>query len=161
MEGEHRAGAAPAGAVGLSVVTSTVAHMTVTSHDIPGYPPVAPGFSHAASAPAGRLVLLSGQTGVDSSGVLVEGGLAAQLEQALVNVGLAVEAAGGTPSDLVRLRFYVTNWDPSKIEEFMAGGGAGVARLTGLPSTAVTVLGVQALFTPDILVEIEAEAMIA
>lgn len=143
------------------MVAPTVGDMTVTSHDIPGYQPIAPGFSHAASAPAGRLVLLSGQTGVDSSGTLVDGGLAAQIEQALVNVGLAVQAAGGTPADLVRLRFYVPNWDPSKIGEFMAGGGAGVAHLTGLPSTAVTVIGVQALFTPDILVEIEAEAMIA
>lgn len=150
-----------ADAAGLSVVVPTVIGMTVTSHDIPGYPPVAPGFSHAASAPAGRIVLISGQTGVDSSGELVGEGLAAQLEQALVNVGLAVEAAGGTAADVVRLRFYVTDWNPSKIEEFMAGGGAGVARLDGLPSTAVTVIGVQALFTPEILVEIEAEAVIA
>lgn len=135
--------------------------MTVTSHDIPGYPPVAPGFAHAASAPAGRLVLLSGQTGADASGVLVEGGLSAQVEQALVNVGLAMEAAGGSISDVVRLRFYVVGWDPSKIEAFMAGGGAGMARLEKLPRTAVTVIGVQALFTPDMLVELEAEAVVA
>ena len=63
---------------------------------------------------------MSGQTGADASGSLAEG-LSAQVEQALVNVRLAVEAAGGAVSDVVRLRFYVPGWDPSKIEEFMAG----------------------------------------
>ena len=144
----------------MSVVVSTIGRMTITSHDIPGYPPIAEAFAHAASAPAGRLVLLSGQTGADASGSLAEG-LSAQVEQALVNVGLAVEAAGGSASDVVRLRFYVPGWDPSKIEEFMAGGAAALARLPGLPRTAVTVIGVQALFTPDMLVEVEAEAVLA
>ena len=71
-----------------------------------------------------------------------------------------LEAAGGDVSHVVRLRFYVVGWDPSKIEEFMAGGGAAVAQLPGLPRTAVTVIGVQALFTPDLLVEVEAEAVV-
>jgi enamine deaminase RidA (YjgF/YER057c/UK114 family) len=133
--------------------------MTTTSYDIPGLPPIADGlFAHVASA-EGRLLLISGQTGVDSSGAVAEG-LAAQVEHALLNVARAVEAAGGDVSHLVRLRFYVVGWDPSKIEEFMVGGGAAVAQLPGLPRTAVTVIGVQALFTPDLLVEVEAEAVV-
>jgi enamine deaminase RidA (YjgF/YER057c/UK114 family) len=135
--------------------------MTTTAHFIPGHPPIAGIFPHAASAPAGRLVLLSGQTGADASGSLVDGGLTAQVEQALVNVGLAVEAGGGTVADVLRLRFYVVGWDPSLLDDFMAGGGAAMARMPELAHAAVTVIGVQALFTPDILVEVEAEAMVA
>jgi len=133
--------------------------MTTTSYDIPGFPPIADGlFAHVASS-TGRLLLVSGQTGQDASGTVAEG-LAAQVERALLNVALAVEAAGGDVSHLVRLRFYVVGWDPSMIEAFMAGGGAAVAQLPGLPRTAVTVIGVQALFTPDLLVEVEAEAVV-
>ena len=135
--------------------------MTTTAHFIPGHPPIADMFPHATSAPAGRLVLLSGQTGADAAGSLVEGGLSAQVEQALVNVGLAVEAAGGSVSDVLRLRFYVVGWDPSKLEQFMAGGGAAMATMPDLARSAVTVIGVQALFTPEMLVEVEAEAMVA
>ena len=133
--------------------------MTTTSYDIPGFPPIADGlFAHVASS-TGRLLLVSGQTGHDASGAVADG-LAGQVERALLNVALAVEAAGGDVSHLVRLRFYVVGWDPSMIEEFMAGGGAAVAQLPGLPRTAVTVIGVQALFTPDLLVEVEAEAVV-
>jgi enamine deaminase RidA (YjgF/YER057c/UK114 family) len=145
----------------LSVVAHSVADMTTTGHLIPGQPPIAGMFPHATSAPAGRLVLLSGQTGADADGAVVEGGLSGQVEQALVNVGLAVEAAGGTVSDVLRLRFYVVGWDPAKLDDFMAGGGAAMAKLPDLARAAVTVIGVQALFTPDVLVEVEAEAMVA
>ncbi len=135
--------------------------MTTTAHFIPGQPPIAGMFPHATSAPAGRLVLLSGQTGADADGMLVEGGLSAQVERALVNVGKAVEAAGGSVSDVLRLRFYVVGWDPSLLDDFMAGGGAAMAAMPDLAKAAVTVIGIQALFTPDILVEVEAEAMVA
>ena len=133
--------------------------MVTTSFDIPGYPPVADGFAHAASAPAGRLLLLSGQVGGDAAGNVADG-LAAQVEQALVNVSLALEAAGATPADVLRLRFYVVDWSPAEIEEFMVGGGRGLAALPGIGRPAVTVAGVAALFTPDLLVEVEAEAVV-
>ena len=133
--------------------------MTTTSFDIPGHPPLADGlFAHVASA-EGRLLLVSGQTGADASGTVADG-LAAQVERALLNVAAAVQAAGGEASHLVRLRFYVVGWSPAMIEDFMAGGGAALAQLPGLPRTAVTVIGVQALFTPDLLVEVEAEAVV-
>ena len=135
--------------------------MSSTPHDIAGYPPPPQGFAHAASATGDRFVCLSGQVGSDESGQLVAGGLGAQVEQALVNVERGLDAAGASLEDLVRLRFYVVGWEPSMLEEFLAGGAAGFARLENMPRVAVTLIGVASLFTPDMLVEVEAEAVTA
>ena len=54
------------------------------------------GFSHAVVA-TGTTVFLAGQTGMDSSGAIVPGGVVAQFEQALSNLLDALAAAGGSP----------------------------------------------------------------
>lgn len=53
------------------------------------------GFCHAVSVPAGRLVFLAGQTGLDAAGAVVPGGVVAQFEQALRNLLTALAAVGG------------------------------------------------------------------
>src|SRR5579859_5169992 len=75
------------------------------------------GFSHAVSAPAGRLVFLAGQTGMDRDGRIVPGGVVAQFEQALGNLLAALAAAGGQPSDLASLTIYLTD-----VAEYQAHG---------------------------------------
>jgi 2-iminobutanoate/2-iminopropanoate deaminase len=58
----------------------------------------------------GELVFLSGQVGSDPvTGGLVDGGVAAQTEQAIRNVATALEAAGRTLDDVVRVGVYLAD----------------------------------------------------
>jgi enamine deaminase RidA (YjgF/YER057c/UK114 family) len=117
------------------------------------------GFSHAVSAPAGRLVFLAGQLGMDPDGRVVPGGVVAQFEQALSNLLVALAAAGGQPSDLASLTIYLTD-----VEEYQARAkeiGAVWRRLAGPDYPAMAGVGVTKLWLPDALVEIQAIAVVS
>ena len=116
------------------------------------------GFSHAVSAPAGRLVFLAGQLGMDRDGRLVPGGVVAQFEQALGNLLAALAAAGGQPSDLASLTIYLTD-----VAEYQAHGkeiGAVWRRLAGQDYPAMAGVGVTQLWLPGALVEIQGIAVV-
>jgi enamine deaminase RidA (YjgF/YER057c/UK114 family) len=71
-------------------------------------PPGPAGYSHIAKVNGGTIVYLSGQVPSDASGKLIgEGDFEAQVEQVFANLKLAVEAAGGTMADIVKLNYYV------------------------------------------------------
>lgn len=118
-------------------------------------------YRQVAVATGSRIVFLSGQVARDADGAPVgTGDLAAQVDQALRNVATGVQAAGGTFADIAKLTIYIVDWTPDK----MAAFGEGVARAAGAlgvdPTKAVTLLGVAALAEPDLLVEIEAVAVL-
>ena len=69
-------------------------------------PPV--GYSHVAKVNKGTLIYLAGQVSSDASGALVgEGNFEAQVEQVFANVKIAVEAAGATMADIVKMNTYL------------------------------------------------------
>ncbi|TDD26321.1 RidA family protein [Actinomadura sp. KC06] len=112
-------------------------------------------------ATGSRTVYLAGQVARDAEGGKVgEGDFAAQVEQALLNVGTALAAAGGSFDDVAKMTIYVVDWTPDK----MALLGEGVARAAqrmGIdPVKPVTLLGVATLAEPDLMVEIEAVAVL-
>jgi enamine deaminase RidA (YjgF/YER057c/UK114 family) len=117
------------------------------------------GFSHAVSAPAGRLVFLAGQLGQDRDGRVVPGGMVAQFEQALGNVLAALAAAGGHPSDLASLTIYLVDVDEyqAKAKEI----GAVWRRLAGSDYPAMAGVGVTKLWLPGALVEIQGIAVVS
>ena len=117
------------------------------------------GFSHAVSAPAGRLVFLAGQLGLDRDGRVVPGGVVAQFEQALSNVLAALAAAGGHPSDLASLTIYLV-----EVDEYQAKAkeiGAVWRRLAGSDYPAMAGVGVTRLWQPDAVVEIQGFAVVS
>jgi enamine deaminase RidA (YjgF/YER057c/UK114 family) len=66
------------------------------------------GYSHVAKVNRGAIVYLSGQVPSDASGKVVgEGNFEAQVEQIFANLEIAVEAAGGTMADIVKLNYYL------------------------------------------------------
>jgi enamine deaminase RidA (YjgF/YER057c/UK114 family) len=134
--------------------------VTVTPHNIAGRPEPPPGFCHATVAQGSRIVHIGGQVGTDKSGAVVPGGLAAQAERALLNLGLALEETGATHQDLVSMRLYVVNWDPSMLEDVGRGAAAAGAQIPAPGTPAVTLIGVSSLFTPEMLIEIEAVAIL-
>jgi enamine deaminase RidA (YjgF/YER057c/UK114 family) len=116
------------------------------------------GFSHAVSAPAGRMVFLAGQIGMDRDGK-VAGGVVPQFEQALGNLLTALAAAGGQPADLVSLTIYLVD-----VEDYQAHGreiGAAWRRLTGTGYPAMAGVGVTRLWDPAALVEIQGIAVLS
>jgi enamine deaminase RidA (YjgF/YER057c/UK114 family) len=116
------------------------------------------GFSHAVSAPAGRLVFLAGQTGTSRDGKVVSGGVVPQFEQALANLLTALAAAGGQPDDLVSVTLYIT--DLGDYQAHSREIGAVWRKLAGTRYPAMAGVGVTRLWDPDAQVEIQGMAVV-
>ncbi|MBE3000441.1 RidA family protein [Nocardiopsis sp. HNM0947] len=119
-------------------------------------------YHHVAVATGTRHVHVAGQIARDGQGNrLSPGDLAGQLAHALRNTARGLAGAGADFSDVVRLRFYVTDWEPEKYTEFMAGIESVTEEL-GIPRPLppLSAIGVDYLFEPDVLVEVEAEAVL-
>ena len=115
------------------------------------------GLSHAVVAEGGKTVYLSGQVGWNENGESVGPDLAAQLAQAHENIRRVLAEAGGTVADIVRLNTYVANYVP---EEGEVVNEANRKLFAGLTPPSMTLMGVQALYSPDVRCEVEATAVI-
>ena len=119
-------------------------------------------YAHVSIATGARQVHVAGQVARTADGQPVApGDLAGQVAQALRNTARGLAGAGATFADVVRLRFFVTHWTPDQIEPFLAGVAA-VADELGLPQPLppASLIGVDVLFEPDVLVEVEADAAV-
>ncbi|MBD5787401.1 RidA family protein [Cellulosimicrobium terreum] len=118
-------------------------------------------YAPVALATGSRLLLLAGQAAVTPAGVPTSSDLTGQVHSALHNVATGVRGAGGDASDIARLTFYVVGWTPETGAELLAGT-ARAQESDGFssPLPPITVIGVQALWTPDLLVEVEAIAVL-
>jgi len=134
--------------------------MTVECTDPPGLP--VPGvYRQMAVARGSRTVYLAGQVARTAEGEPVgPGDLAAQAEQAFLNVATALEAAGGTFDDVAKVTLYVVDWGPDKMAALGEGVFRAAARLGVGVRKPVTLLSVTALGEPDLLVEVEAVAVL-
>ncbi|MGI5171570.1 RidA family protein [Spirillospora sp. CA-253888] len=112
-------------------------------------------------ATGSRLVFLAGQVARDAGGGRVgEGDLAAQVEQCYLNIGTALAEVGASFDDVAKLTVYVVDWTPDKMPLLGEGVARAAARLGVDPVKPITLLGVAALGEPDLLVEVEATAVI-
>jgi len=122
------------------------------------FPSLPIGFSQAVVTLGGRTVYLSGQTAWDANKQIIGGNdIGQQTRQALRNIQLALEAAGGSVHDLVSLRLYVVKPAPGDIESV---GEALREFFSEQNPPASTWIGVNSLAVPEFLIEIEAIAVI-
>lgn len=119
-------------------------------------------YRQVAVATGSRLVFIAGQVARDASGNAVGGSdLAAQTEQAFRNVATAIEAVGGRFADVAKLNVYVVDWTPEKMAALGEGVGRAAAAADIDPLKPITLIGVAALGEPDLLIEVEATAVLS
>jgi len=109
------------------------------------------GYSRAVKT--GSLIQVAGTTATDASGAIVGiGDTHAQTVQCIRNIEAVLARAGATLADVTRTRIYVTDID--RWEEV----GRAHGEFFGEVKPATTLVEVSRLVSPEMLVEIEAEA---
>lgn len=118
-------------------------------------------YHHVSVASGTRFISVAGQISRDEhANRLFPGDLAGQLAQALRNTATGLAGAGF--GDVVRLRFFVACWQPEMYDDFIAGLESVMDELRiPRPLPPLSVIGVDFLFEPDVLVEVEADAILA
>ncbi|MBS0416176.1 MAG: RidA family protein [Proteobacteria bacterium] len=112
------------------------------------------GYSHVAKVASKTLLFIAGQVALDASGNLIgPGDFRAQTQQCFENLQAAVEAAGGSFRNIVKLNVYVL--DIAKLPDYREVRDRYVD-VNGPPAS--TAFQVAALFRTEFMIEIEAVA---
>ncbi len=109
------------------------------------------GWSHISVAEPGRLAFLSGQIAAVLDGKDAPKDLAGQAKLATASLAAALKDLEASAQDIVMLRVYVVNATREKFQQAVTP----LRELVGDAMPSITTIGVQALFTPEIEVEIE------
>lgn len=122
----------------------------------PATMPAAKGYTQVVEVTGGRTLYISGQVALDRAGAVVGvGDLHAQTRQVFENIKAALEAAGASFSDVVKLNIYVL--DASQVQIVRDVRDKYVD--TGHPP-ASTLVEVRRLVRDDLLIEIDAVASV-
>lgn len=116
------------------------------------------GYTHAVEIDLGtsKMLIISGQVALDKEGNLVgKGDLAKQSEQVFTNIKAIVEDAGGTMSDLVKIGIFML--DASQVTTLRDVRDRFI-NIKQRPAS--TLVQVSRLYRDDLLIEIEATAVI-
>jgi enamine deaminase RidA (YjgF/YER057c/UK114 family) len=112
-------------------------------------------------ATGSKMVFVAGQVAWDAEGNTVgEGDFAAQTEQCYLNVATAVAEVGGSFDDVAKLTIYVPDWTGDKYPLLEEGIARAAAKLGVDIVPPVSLIGIEAPFLPELMVEVEAIAVI-
>ena len=118
------------------------------------------GYTHVVTAAGGTTIYIAGQGAYDEQHQLVGAGdHYAQTKQAYRNLCAALAGAGATPANIVKSTIYVVGLTDAALGDFskaMEQGWDGRA----MPPTAATLVGVERLAFKEMLVEIDAIAVV-
>lgn len=112
-------------------------------------------------ATGSKMVFVAGQVSIDAAGTVVGAGdYTAQIERCYLNVATALAEVGASFRDVAKLTVYIVNWTPDKMSLLTEGIARAAAKLGVTPVPPLTGLGVAALAAPDLLIEVEAIAVL-
>ena len=115
-------------------------------------------YSHVITVTGGKIAFISGQIAFDSAGELVgKDDFRAQVQQVFKNLELAVQGVGGSLNDIIKITIFIPNYDLAVHRPILNEVRSAVF---GNHAPASSLVGVQALVFPEILIEIEAVAVI-
>ncbi len=112
-------------------------------------------FGYCRAVRVGNQIHVSGTAAVEPDGRVTSGGVGAQTARCLRIIGDALADLGGSLADVVRVRIYITD-----IGQYEATGEHLRAAFGDHPPAA-TMVEVSGLIDPEMLVEIEVDAVIA
>ncbi|AZG11439.1 RidA family protein [Pigmentiphaga sp. H8] len=116
------------------------------------------GFCHVVRSRAATTILVAGQVAYDEQGNIVgENDLATQVDQVYRNLERALAACGATFADVVKTTLFVKDMTPEKIAIIRQ---VRARYLAPDRPPASTMIGVQALAKPALMLEVEATAML-
>ena len=116
------------------------------------------GYTHVVRADGAQTVYISGQIAINAAGEVVgEGDLAKQANQVFENLRTCLASAGAGFEDVVKFTTYVVNF---KSEDRAIVAAARQKYLPAANPPASTLVGVQALALPGLMIEIEAIAVL-
>ena len=119
-----------------------------------------PGFHQVVISTGNKTIHIAGQGAYDSEMNLVGvGDYRAQTIKAFQNLALALESVGASPADVVSSHMFVKGLCPEVTSQFVEAMNVA---LDGepFPAYASSLIGVEALADPDMLVEISAVAVL-
>jgi enamine deaminase RidA (YjgF/YER057c/UK114 family) len=133
--------------------------MTTTQHTavLPEGWPRPKGYANGVVA-SGRTLFIAGMIGWDAQCVFHTDDFGGQVRQALANVAEVLKAAGGTPQNIARMTWYVTDK-----REYLAASkeiGRAFREIIGCYDIAMTAVEVKALIEDRAKVEIECTAVL-
>jgi len=116
-----------------------------------------PGYSQIVQVSSGRIIFIAGQTALDRDGNVVgKNDFAAQAEQVFRNLDIALQAAGCTAGNLVKLTVFLTDMD--NLARYREARNRFFGLVTPPAAPAVTLVEVSKLYGADFMIEIEAIA---
>ena len=111
-------------------------------------------FAYCRALRVGNQIHVSGTAAVEPDGSVTPGGVGPQTARCLAIIEAALDDLGASLADVVRIRIYITD-----IEQYEATGEHLRAAFSDAPPTA-TMVEVSGLIDPEMIVEIEADAII-
>lgn len=124
----------------------------------PQLPKLSTVISHGIVVEAAGLLYTSGQLAWNADGALVEGDFAEQFKRAYENIDLVLKEAGTARENIVSETIYMVGYSPENASELVSAIAS--ARPPGARPPASVAVGVETLFAPGFLVEVQVVATV-